>query len=140
MNENTDFSADPPCELGHVFGDVCRQILYLPLCRGVVVGVILSRVDVKDDFCQIPVDPLHAAKLGYTLDEYTVVNLSTSTGDDTLRVLMTILISPLLHRLSLVTSSGMFIDGSYTSASAMARLPASCCAVSLSKTRSARFL
>ena len=50
-----------------------------------------------------------------------------------------ILVSPLLRRVSLVTLSGKFVNGSYTPASTMAWLPASCCTVSMSKTRSARF-
>ena len=29
VNDDTDFSAAPPCELGYVFGDVCKQIMYL---------------------------------------------------------------------------------------------------------------
>ena len=29
VNGDTHFSTAPPCELGAVFGDVCRQILYL---------------------------------------------------------------------------------------------------------------
>ena len=75
VNNNTDFSSAPPCELGHVFEDVCRRIMCLCQCHGVVACVMLCRIDVKDAFRQIPVDPLHAAKFGYVFDEYAVVDL-----------------------------------------------------------------
>ena len=75
VNDDTDFSAAPPCELGPIFGDVCRRIMYLRQCHGVIDRVMLCRIDVKDAFRQIPVDPLHAAKFGYVFDEYAVVDL-----------------------------------------------------------------
>ena len=67
-NNDTNVSPAPPCELGHVLGDVCRRILYLRQHHGAVVE----------------------------------------------------LMSPLRHRVSLAMSSGIFVDGSYTSASTMA--------------------
>ena len=70
---DNDFSAGPSCELGQVFGDICRRILYLRQRRGVVALVMLCCIDVKDTFHQIPVDPLHAAKFSYVFDEYAVV-------------------------------------------------------------------
>ena len=48
----TDFSVAPPCELGHVFADVCRRILYLRQRHGVVARVMLCRIDVKDTFAR----------------------------------------------------------------------------------------
>ena len=66
MNDDIDFSAASPCELGHVFEDVCRWILYLRQRHGVVAHVMLCRIDVKDAFRQIVVDPLHAAKFEVT--------------------------------------------------------------------------
>ena len=38
------------------------------------------RVDIKDAFRQIPVDPLHAAKLGDVYGEYVVVDLFRQFG------------------------------------------------------------
>ena len=52
---------------------------------------------------------------------------------------MTNPISLLPHRVRLVASLGVFTDGFCKSASAKAWLPASCCTISISKTRSARF-
>ena len=75
VNGDTDFSVAPPCELGHVFADVCRRILYLRQRHDVIARVMLCRIDVKDTFRQIPVDPLHAAKFGYVFDEYAVMDL-----------------------------------------------------------------
>ena len=80
VNDDTDFSAVPPCELGHVFGDVCKRILYLRQHHGVVARVMLGRVDVKDAFCQIPVDPFYAVKFGYVFDKYAVVDLFLQFG------------------------------------------------------------
>ena len=74
VNDDTDFSAAPPCELGHVFGDVSRRIMYLRQRHGVVARV-MCRIDVKDAFLQIPVEVLHAAKFGYVFDEHAVVDL-----------------------------------------------------------------
>ena len=75
MKDDCDFSDASPCELGHVFWDVCRRIMYLHQRHGVVGRVLLCCIDVKDASRQIPVDPLHTAKFGYIFDEYAVVNL-----------------------------------------------------------------
>ena len=80
VNDDTDFSAAPPCELGHVFADICKRILYLRQRHGVVSRVTLCHIHVKDLFRQIPVDPLHAGKSGYVFDEYAVVDLFLQLG------------------------------------------------------------
>ena len=54
--------------------------MYLRQRHGVVARVMLCRIDVKDAFRQIPVDPLHAAKFGYIFDEYAVENLFLQFG------------------------------------------------------------
>ena len=41
VNDDSDFSGAPSCELGHVFGDVCRRILYLRQRHGVVARVLV---------------------------------------------------------------------------------------------------
>ena len=73
VNDDTDFSAVPPSELGLVFGDVCRRLLCLCQRYGAVALVVLYRFVVKDAFRQIPVDPLHVARFGYVFGEYAVV-------------------------------------------------------------------
>ena len=80
VNDDTDFSATPPWELGHVFRDVCRRIIYLCQRHDVVARVMLCRIDVKDASRQIPVEPLHTAKFGYAFDEYVVVDLFPQFG------------------------------------------------------------
>ena len=50
-----------PFELGPVFDDVCRQSMYLQHRYDAESRVMSRRVDIKDTFRQIPVDPLHAA-------------------------------------------------------------------------------
>ena len=80
VNGDTDFSVAPTCELGYVFADVCRRLLYLHQRHDVVARVMLCRIDVKDAFRQIPVDPLHAAKFGYAFDEYAVMDLFLQFG------------------------------------------------------------
>lgn len=80
VNGDTDFAAAPACELGHVLGDVCRRVLYLRQRHGAVARVMLCRIDVKDAFRQIPVDPQHAANFGFVLDGFVVVDLRLQFG------------------------------------------------------------
>ena len=75
VNDDNDFSAASPCEFGHVFGNVCRRVPYLRQRHGVVARVMLCRIDIKDAFHKIPVDPLYAATFGYVFDEYAVVDV-----------------------------------------------------------------
>ena len=75
VNDYIDFFTASSCELGHVFGGVCRRIPYLRQHHDVVACVMLCRIDVKDAFRQIPVDPLHTPKFDYVFDEYAVVDL-----------------------------------------------------------------
>ena len=53
----------------------CRRILYLRQRHDVGARVMLCRIDVKDAFRQIPVDPFHAGEFGYVCEECAVVNL-----------------------------------------------------------------
>ena len=54
VNADTDLSGAPPCELGHVFGDVCRRILYLHQRHAVVTRVMLCRNGTKDRSARFP--------------------------------------------------------------------------------------
>ena len=78
MNDDTDFSAASPCELGRAFGDV--RMIYLRQDHGVVAWVMVCRIDRKDALHQISVDPLHAAKFGYDFDEYAALDLFLHFG------------------------------------------------------------
>ena len=42
VNGDANFSVAPPCELGHVFADICRRILYLHQRHGAVARVICA--------------------------------------------------------------------------------------------------
>ena len=50
VNVDTNFSAALLCELGHVFGDVYRRVLYLCQRHGVVSRSIVGCIDTKDSF------------------------------------------------------------------------------------------
>ena len=66
--------------IGHVFGDVCRWILYLRQRHGAVTPVMWCRIDAKDALHHIMVGPLHASKNGHVLGEYAVVDLFLQFG------------------------------------------------------------
>ena len=97
VNDKTDFSVAPPFELGHVFANVCRRILYLRQRLGVVARVVLCRIDVKDAVRQIPVDPLHDAKFGYAFDEYAVMDLFLQFGWRSSPGFLDVVVSSLEH-------------------------------------------
>ena len=50
VNDDTYSSAAPPCERDHVYGDVCRRILYLLQRHRAVARAMLCSIDVKDAF------------------------------------------------------------------------------------------
>ena len=50
VNEDTDFSSAPTCELGHVVRDIIWRILYLRHRFGRGARIVLSKMDVKDAF------------------------------------------------------------------------------------------
>ena len=54
VNNDADFSATPPCELGHVFGDVCRRILYFHHRHSAVAHVMLCGIMSKTRSARFP--------------------------------------------------------------------------------------
>ena len=52
VNDDTDFSSAPSCELGHVLRDVLLRVLFLRQMHGPTAGIVLCRVDVKDAYRQ----------------------------------------------------------------------------------------
>ena len=80
VNDDTDFSSAPSCELGHVFRDVLLRVLFLRQLHGPTARIVLCRVDVKDAYRQVLVDPVGAPVFGYAMGEYVVVDLRLQFG------------------------------------------------------------
>lgn len=55
-NDDTDFATAPRCQLGHVMRDDILQILYLRRKYDGRARIVLSNMDVKDTFRQVPVE------------------------------------------------------------------------------------
>ena len=80
VNADTDFNRAPECLLGHVLFDILSRIMFLRQLHGDGVEIFLSRVDVKQAFRQIPIDPSRAAAFGYVMGDLVVVDLRTQFG------------------------------------------------------------
>ena len=80
VNGDADFSSAPSCELGHVFKDVLLRVLFLRQLHGPTARIVLCRVDVKDAYRQVLVDPVGAPGFGYAVGEYVVLNLRLQFG------------------------------------------------------------
>ena len=74
VTEDTGFSSAPTCELGHVLCDITWRILYLRRRFGRGARIVLSKMDVKDAFQQVPVEITPAPVFGYTFDGLVVVD------------------------------------------------------------------
>ena len=64
VNEDTGFSSAFTCELGHVLRDIIWHVLYLRQRFGRGVRIVLSKMDVKDAFRQVPVEVTRAPVFG----------------------------------------------------------------------------
>lgn len=60
--------------------DALLRVLYLRQEHGPGTRIVLSRIDVKDAFRQIPVDPEGAPAFGYRVGNYAVVDLRLQFG------------------------------------------------------------
>ena len=80
VNEDTDFSCAPPCELGHVIWDVLLRVMYLRQKFGPNARIVLSKLDVKSAFRQVPVDRSRAPIFGYVVEDLVVVDLRLQFG------------------------------------------------------------
>ena len=74
VNEDTDASSSPRCELGHVVRDIIWRIQYLwqRFRRG--VRIVPIKIDVKDAFREVPVEITRAPVFGYVFGDFVVVN------------------------------------------------------------------
>ena len=80
VNGDTDFDAAPTCELGHVLRDVMLRVLFLRQAHGSRARILLCRVDVKDAFRRVLVDPAGARTFGYVFGDHVVVRLCLQFG------------------------------------------------------------
>ena len=80
VNEDTEFDCAPKCELGHVLRDVSLRVLYLRQKYGPDARIVLARIDVKEAFRQVPVDPEGAPVFGYKFGNHVVVDLRLQFG------------------------------------------------------------
>ena len=80
VNDDTDFSSAPSCELGLMLRDVLLRLLFLRKLRGPTARTVLCRVDVKDAYRQVLVDPVGMPVFGYAVGVYVVVDLRLHFG------------------------------------------------------------
>ena len=80
VNADTDFDRAPECLLGHVLFDILSRILFLRQLHGEEAEIMLCRVDVREAFRQVVVDPSRAAVFGYVMGDSVVVDLRSQFG------------------------------------------------------------
>ena len=80
VNGDTDFDSAPPSELGHVLREVLLRVMFLRQTHGSSARILLCRVDVKDAFRQVLVDPAGAPAFGYVFGDRVVVDLRLHFG------------------------------------------------------------
>ena len=80
FNDDTDFPSARSCELGHVYRDVLLRVLFLRQLHGPTARTVLCRVDLKDAYRQVLVEPVEAPVFGYAMGEYVVVELRLRFG------------------------------------------------------------
>ena len=80
VNADTDFSSAPPCKLGHVLRGIIWRILHLRRPSVTPTRILLSKMDVKDAFRQIPVEWAHCPLFGYAFRDLVVVDRRLQFG------------------------------------------------------------
>lgn len=80
VNGDTDFARAPECLLGHVLFEILSRIIFLRQLHGASLQILLCRIDVKEAFRQVPVDPSGASVFGYTMGDQVVVDLRCQFG------------------------------------------------------------
>lgn len=75
VNDDTDVSSQPPCELGHAH--VLLRMLLLRQRHGSSARILLRRVDTNDIFGQVPIDP---PTFWYVVGGHVVVDLRLRFG------------------------------------------------------------
>ena len=80
VDDDTDSSSAPSSEFGHVLRDVLLRVLLLRQMHGPTARTVLCRVDVKDAYRKVLVDPVGAPVFGYAMAGYVVVPLRLPFG------------------------------------------------------------
>ena len=80
VNDDTDFSSSPSCELGHVRQDVLLRVLFLRQKHAPTARIVFCPVDVKYAFRQVFVGPVGAPVFGCAMGGYVVVDLRLQFG------------------------------------------------------------
>ena len=75
VNGDMDFDSAPPSEIGHVLREVFLRVMFLRQPHGSSARILSCRVDVKDAFRQVLVDPAGAPAFGYVFGDRVVVDL-----------------------------------------------------------------
>ena len=73
-NDDTDFDCAPPCELGHVLRDVLLRVLYPRQKHGPGARIVLSGIDGKHAFRQVPGDSEGSPVFGHRVGNHGVVD------------------------------------------------------------------
>ena len=80
VNATTDWDEIPACALAGVMHEVLQRVLGLRVKFGDRARILIQKMDVKNAFRQIPVDPDGAAAFGYVLGRYLFVDLRLQFG------------------------------------------------------------
>ena len=80
MNSTTDWDEIPTCALAGVMHEVVQRVLGLRVKFGDRARIVIQKMDVKNAFRQIPVDPDGARVFGYVLGEFLFIDLRLQFG------------------------------------------------------------
>ena len=80
VNDDTDFTQAPECRLGHVLTDILRRILFLRQLHRTSAEIVMCRIDAKEAFRQLLIDPAGAPAFGYVFGDQVVVDLRCQFG------------------------------------------------------------
>jgi hypothetical protein len=79
VNERTDFTSVPPCDIGTVFADFIAKCYHLRL-KYPTGHLVFGKVDVADAFRQLRMHPDYASVFSYTWEGLLVVDLRLAFG------------------------------------------------------------
>ena len=80
VNSTTDWDEIPTCALAGVMHEVVQGVLGLRFKFGDRARILIQKMDVKNAFREIPVDPDGARVFGYVLGEFLFVDLRLQFG------------------------------------------------------------
>ena len=80
VNGDTDFDSAPPSGLSHVLREVLLRVMFLRQVHGSSARILLCRVDVRDAFPHVLLDPAGAPAFGYAFGDRVIVDLRLQFG------------------------------------------------------------